>query len=145
MRSVLLKVLLSHILVAFIALLASPQVKPKASTSASSSPSKSTKKVAVHASIAVRSGAAHKHSHVSMVKHAAVISKTISAPPLPTCAGLPPICPGIPFLVSQDVDPTTLNNFITNYKITFPYTCRFQQPPRCAKKEVVNCTGRCTP
>lgn len=72
-------------------------------------------------------------------------SAVISPPPLPDCPGLPPICKGIPALLSQDVDPTTINNFITKYSIQFPWSCRFQQPPRCAKKEVVNCTGRCTP
>lgn len=55
----------------------------------------------------------------------------------------PPICAG--GLLSQHASADEINAWIAKNKITFPLTCRFQEPPRCRLGHTSNCAQRCTP
>lgn len=56
---------------------------------------------------------------------------------------LPPICAG--GLLKQSAGADQINTYIARYKVTFPLTCRFTQPPRCYSGQKRTCTEECTP
>lgn len=64
-----------------------------------------------------------------------------------TCIGEPPICPhtGNQALLSQHATADEINAWVATNKITFPLSCRFQEPPRCRVGHTSNCSQRCTP
>lgn len=59
-----------------------------------------------------------------------------------SCPDLPPICAG--GLLPQRTTPDKINAYVEKYNLTFPLTCRFQQPPRCYTGQSSKCSS-CTP
>lgn len=66
----------------------------------------------------------------------------VSAPPLPHCKNVPPVCAG--GLLPQTAKDVEINAYLKKYNLTPPLKCRMIESPRCSKHEVKTCQEQCT-